>query len=267
MDTTTAILGRTGLKAGRLGVAASYGAPAGAFEKAFERGCNYFYLGSGRHRSGMKQAIRHIVRQGNRDRLIISIQSYARFGLMTEFWFKRTLKSLGIDHADILILGWHNRAPAGMLMEKAVEFKQKGMVRFLGMSGHNRSLFPRLAKTDIFDLFHIRYNAAHRGAETDCFPLMPAENRPGIITYTATRWGHLLKAKHMPDNEPPLTAPDCYRFALSNPDVNLCLCGPRDEHQMDTALSVLDMPPLEPREMERIRKIGDHVRQTAKGFF
>ena len=46
-------LGRTGLNVGRLGVAASYGAPAEAFEEAFERGCNYFYIGSGRHRGNI----------------------------------------------------------------------------------------------------------------------------------------------------------------------------------------------------------------------
>ena len=31
------ILGKTGLRVGRLGVASSYGAPASAFEEAFER--------------------------------------------------------------------------------------------------------------------------------------------------------------------------------------------------------------------------------------
>jgi hypothetical protein len=40
------ILGRTGLKVGRLGISSSYGAPAEAFEEAFERGCNYFVIGS-----------------------------------------------------------------------------------------------------------------------------------------------------------------------------------------------------------------------------
>ena len=40
------VLGRTGLKVGRLGVAASYGAPTKAFEEAFDKGCNYFYWGS-----------------------------------------------------------------------------------------------------------------------------------------------------------------------------------------------------------------------------
>ena len=35
------VLGRTGLKVGRLGVACSYGAPTAAFEEAFEQGVNY----------------------------------------------------------------------------------------------------------------------------------------------------------------------------------------------------------------------------------
>jgi len=54
------ILGKTGLKAGRLGVGAGYGAPATAFEEAFERGCNYFYWTS--RKAGMRQAIMNICR-------------------------------------------------------------------------------------------------------------------------------------------------------------------------------------------------------------
>ena len=77
---TERFLGRTGLKVGRLGLAASYGAPAEAFEEAFEKGCNYFYLGSGRHKVGMYQAIRSLCRQGKRDQLVIAVQTYARFG-------------------------------------------------------------------------------------------------------------------------------------------------------------------------------------------
>ena len=37
------ILGRTGLQVGRMGIAASYGVPAAAVERAFEHGVNYFY--------------------------------------------------------------------------------------------------------------------------------------------------------------------------------------------------------------------------------
>jgi hypothetical protein len=53
------VLGQTDIPVGRLGVAASYGAPAEAFEKAFDHERNYFYWGS-QCRSGMRQAIQNI---------------------------------------------------------------------------------------------------------------------------------------------------------------------------------------------------------------
>ncbi|MBT7713589.1 MAG: hypothetical protein HN745_17880, partial [Deltaproteobacteria bacterium] len=56
-------LGRTGLKVGRLGVSSSFGAPAAAYEAAFERGCNYFTWGTfikGRS-SEMKTALKNII--------------------------------------------------------------------------------------------------------------------------------------------------------------------------------------------------------------
>ena len=259
------ILGKTGLNVGRIGLAASYGAPAAAFEKAFEMGCNYFYLGSGRHRKGMKEAVRNLVQQGKRDQMVIAVQSYARLGVLTEFWYKRSLQSLSIDHADIFILGWHNKSPASMLMDTAVKIKEKGLARFIGMTGHNRSLFPELAHA--FDLFHIRYNAAHRGAESDCFPYLPQQDGPGIVSYTATRWAHLLNPKHMPPGEAPLSAPDCYRFALANPSIHVCLCGPKNQQQMEEALTVIEHPDIDPGQLERIQRIGDHVRTRGKGFF
>ena len=82
---TKRILGATGLKVGPLGLAASYGAPAEAFEEAFDWGCNYFYLGGGRRRAGMKQAIRNLCGKGQRDNLVVAIQSYARFGHLMEW--------------------------------------------------------------------------------------------------------------------------------------------------------------------------------------
>ncbi len=263
----TTKLGRTELTVGRLGVAASYGAPASAFEAAFERGCNYFYLGSGRHRAGMRQAIRNICRKGQRDRLVVALQTYARFGTFAEFTLKRQLRSMGLSHADVLILGWHNRPPSRSLMARSLALQEQGLFKYLAMSGHNRPLFPTLADSEPFDIFHVRYNAAHRGAETEVFPHLPTENRVGIITYTATRWGHLLNPKKMPPGATTPSATDCYRFVLSNPAVDVCLCGPKDSDQMEIALKTLDMGPLEPPEIQRMQRIGDHIHQHGKGFF
>ena len=64
----------------------------------------------------------------------------------------------------------------------------------------------------------------------------------------------------MPPGEEPLTAADCYRFVLSDPHVDLCLIGPKNVHEMDDALKAVDAPHLSSEELDRIRRIGAHVR-------
>ena len=253
------VLGKTGLLAGRLGVSGGYLAPAPALEEAFERGCNYFYWGSIRA-AGMRDAIRNIIARGKRDELIILLQSYSRSAALLELFLERGLRTLGVDHADVLLLGWHNQRPSESILERAEQMRQKGRFRFLAMSGHHRPTFPRLAGQDgPFDIFHVRYNAAHRGAEKDVFPLLPENDRPGIVTFTATRWGSLLKAKHARAGEQPLSASDCYRFVLNHPAVDVCMCGPRNRKQMQEALRALELGPLSDEEIERVRGIGDRV--------
>ena len=252
-------LGRTELKVGRLGVACSYGAPTEAFDEAFERGCNYFYWGSIRTRA-MAKAIRAICQRGRRDELVIVIQSYSRSALLLEISCTRALKRLALDYADVLLLGWHNRRPPQRILDQALSLKAKGMIRFLAISGHNRKLFPELAREESSDIFHIRYNAAHRGAESEAFPFLHGEQRPGVVTYTATRWGQLLQQKKMPPGERAPSASDCYRFALSQPVVDVCMTGPRNLDQMREALRALDLGPLGADELERLSRIGDHLR-------
>jgi aryl-alcohol dehydrogenase-like predicted oxidoreductase len=255
----TRVLGKTGLQAGRLALAGGYLAPTPAIEEAFERGCNYFYWGSIRAK-GMRNAIRNIVARGKRDELIVLLQSYSRSAGLMENFLERGLKELGVDQADILLLGWYNQRPAERILERAERMRQKGRFRFLALSGHHRPTFPRLASQGApFDIFHVRYNAAHRGAEKDVFPLLPENERPGIVTFTATRWGRLLKKGNAPPGEPPLSASDCYRFALSHPAVDVCMCGPRNQEQMREALRTLELGPLSEEEMQRVRRVGDRV--------
>lgn len=258
------VLGKTGLRVGSLGLAAGYGAPTKAIEEAFEKGCNYFYWGSKRH-NGMAEAIRNLCGQGKRDEIVLVLQSYSRSAWLMQAFLEKGLKSVGMDHADILVLGWHDKMPARRLLDKAVQIKEKGLVRFLGISGHNRKLFPELAKLGIFDLFQVRYNAAHRGAEKEIFPLLPAEHRPGIVTYTATRWGQLLKPKKMPAGEKTPRASDCYRFVLSNPAVDVCMAGPKNREEMREAFATLERGPLNEEEMAWMRRVGGHVH--ARGWF
>jgi predicted aldo/keto reductase-like oxidoreductase len=257
------VLGRTGLKVGRLGIASGYKAPTAAIEEAFERGCNYFTWGTviKGYVPTMRDALKHIVAKGQRDRLVLATFSYAHNTFLTERLLTRGLKSAGLDHADVLILGYFAHTPPDRLVEGARRLKDKGLVRFIGLSSHNRKMLGAQAAGGAFDVMHLRYNAAHRGAETEIFPLLPAETekRPGTVSFTATRWGQLLKAKKMPPGEKPLTAPECYRFVLSNPGVDVCMSAPRTLEEMRQNLAVLDAGPMTEAELERVRRIGDCV--------
>ncbi len=255
-----AVLGNTGLEICRLGVAGGYKAPARAFEEAFDRGVNYFYLSSPR-RSGMIRAIKNLKAQGRRDDLVIVLQSYSRSASLMEAFLQKGLKKLGIETTDVLLLGWYNQAPPQRILERAMALRQRGLCRFLGVSGHNRRAFPALAASGNFGALHLRYNAVHPGAEQDVFPKLAAQNRPGVVTYTATRWGDLLNPKKMPPGQTPPAAADCYRFVLSNPAVDVCLSGPADVQQMRQALSALDLGPLSEDEMARLRAIGEHIHE------
>lgn len=254
-------LGRTGLMACRLGISSSYGAPARAFEEAFDRGCNYFTWGTfikGRS-PRMKEAIRNIIKSGRRGELIIAILSYAHNSSLTGFFLKRGLRSLCTDYADILLLGYFPRRPSQRVIDGAMKLKEQGFVRFIGLTSHNRKLFPELEKEGLFDVFHVRYNAAHRGAETETFPHINEEGGAGVVSFTATDWGRLLNPKKLPPGETPLSAVECYRFVLTNPAVHVCMMGAKTLEQMTENLRILDTNPMTEEELDRMRRIGDYI--------
>jgi predicted aldo/keto reductase-like oxidoreductase len=255
------ILGRTGLRVGRLGIASGYGAPTAGIEEAFERGCNYFTWGTviKGYKPEMRQALKNIVAKGQRDRLVLAAFTYAHNNYFTERMLRRGLKSAGLDHADVLILGYFSRGVPRRLIDGALKMKEKGLTRFIGVSSHNRKLLGELGRDGEFDVLHLRYNAAHRGAEKDIFPFLGGEKRPGTVAFIATRWGQLLNPKKMPPGEKPPAAPDCYRFVLSHPAVDVCMSGPKTVEQMRENLSVLDGGLMSEDEIARMRRIGDHV--------
>jgi aryl-alcohol dehydrogenase-like predicted oxidoreductase len=254
-------LGRTGLMAGRLGVAASYGVPTAAVERAVEMGVNYLYWGSMR-RAGFGQAIRNLA--ASRDRLVLVLQSYSRLASLLGWSVERGLRALRLEFADVLLLGMWNSPLPERILDAARALRQRGLVRFLAVSSHNRRYAAELANGTDVDVVHFRYNAAHPGAETDIFPRLATVNHGGMVAYTATSWGQLLKASKAPAGERVPTAADCYRFVLTRPEVDVCLSGPANAAQMDEALRALRLGPMDPDELAWMRRVGSAVSGRAR---
>ena len=157
------------------------------------------------------------------------------------------LRRLRLERADVLLLGWFNHRPSPRVLDAALDLRERGLVRALAISGHRRTMFPELLDDPTFSIWHVRYNAVHRGAERDVFPCLagrpPGGARPGLVTYTTTRWGHLCDPKRTPPGERTPRGTDCYRFALSRPEIDLCVAAPKNHDEMRQALDALDRGP------------------------
>jgi len=255
-------LGQTGLRVSRLGIGSSAVADERFVEEAVEQGINYLYWGSLR-RPAFGRALRHVARR-NREGVVLTVQSYSRVASLLRPSVEIALRRAGVEYFDFLLLGMWNAPPGQRMVEAALRLRAQGKVRHLMLSTHNRPSLPEHfrafeAGRSPYDAFMVRYNAVHRGAEQDVFPHLPTSLPPGLITYTATRWGHLLDPAKMPPGEAPPPARDCYRFALSQPAVGMVLCGPANREQMQEALRALDAGPLAADEQARMRRLGDHI--------
>jgi aryl-alcohol dehydrogenase-like predicted oxidoreductase len=176
---------------------------------------------------------------------------------------ERALRRVGYDHADVLLLGYWNKPVNPRILDAARTLQRRGLVNFVGVSSHNRAVAATLAASGDFDIVHIRYNAAHPGAERDVFPQVPVENRPGIVSFTGTSWGQLLNPRFTPPGERTATAADCYRFVLSHPSVDLCVTGPATGAHVEEAIAARELGPMSPDELAWMTRVGREVRRRA----
>lgn len=249
-------LGRTGLQVSRLGLAGSYGIDADAVERAYhELSINLFFVSP--RMKGLVEGVRRLIAAGHRDRLVLMSGSFLPMGRSLPKAWEKMARALGTDRLDVFQVFWvRNRWFVGGKTWPAMRaLKESGKVRALAISTHDRALGRALADELPLDVLMIRYNAAHRGAERDVFETL-GEPRPGLVAYTATRWGRLLKPKK---GLGPMTAPECYRFQLSHPKVDVALCGARTFSELEADAQGAAQGPLDEPRLAQVRAFGDAV--------
>ncbi len=254
----TVTLGRSCLRTRRMGIGSDHDLGSHALEWAFERGFNYFYWGT-RRTDGMKQAIRSLA-PAHREQMVIALQTYDVTGYAMGLTFRRGLRQLNLDHADILILGKRDGPVSRRIEDAALALQETGLVRHLCISAHDRSAYEMHLARGIYDLIMVRYNCAHPGAEQDVFPLLDdMESRPGVIVYNSTRWGHLFDAAWMPAGERTPDPTHLFRHALSHPAVDMVLTAPQTQQQLEANVKALEQGALSADESDWLARVGQHV--------
>lgn len=262
----TTLLGK---RVHRIGVSNNYGIDADGLRKAFDHGLNYVWY----VRSTEKVSTEPIKEACTRDRDSVFIATGPSMGFTggsVRRHCEKVLKKLGTDHIDLLQLFWAgkmSRISDGTLTALQ-KLKEEGKCRGIGVSIHDRPRAGELARDRVFDVLMIRYNAGHPGAEQDIFPHVgEGGDKVGIVSYTSTRWGTLLK-KPSGWEDRAATAPECYNFALSNPAVDVVLTGPDSWEQLEANLHGLQGP-MPAERIAWMKHLGAKARGTnpVTGFF
>jgi len=256
----------------RLGLATrgNTGLDRDAVLEALDRGVNYLnWCG---HTDGLRDAVRRL---GPRRRdVFLAVQFEARTAADARLELTTVLGELATDYLDVATYyyvehadEWQEIIAPGGAAEALEEARAAGTLRAIGLTSHQRPLAAEIMGSSRLDLVMIRYNAAHRGAERDVFPVAQARGLPAVA-FTCLRWGALLNPT--PDDPPgfaPPHAPDCYRFVLSEPTVSMALMAPAGPEELAENLTLLDdWRGLTTDEHARIAAHGDRVRRHAGQF-
>jgi aryl-alcohol dehydrogenase-like predicted oxidoreductase len=266
-DFTHTTLGRTGMRVHRLGLSATYRPSRRALHRALDEGLNYlFFFGIDTQMVG---TLRDVLRQ-ERERYVVATGAYNLIWGYTDprRTLEKRLRQIGVDQIDVfLFLGVTQRKHLpDRVVEEMMRLREEGKVRAIGISTHERKLAGELAAQGLLDVLMVRYNAAHRGAESDLFPHLQAHD-PGVVSFTATRWRYLLRRPRTWPKEGGIpTAGQCYRFVLSNPHVHVCMTAPSNLRQLEDNLAALRQGPLSEEEHGFMRRFGDAVHHTKKWF-
>jgi aryl-alcohol dehydrogenase-like predicted oxidoreductase len=241
----------------RLGLSVTHGIDDKGIREALAGEVNYVFWNPTAHRlvAPLRDALRR-----DRERYIVA--TGPTLGWLRGSVRRRVedaLRQLGTDYLDVLQLYWLGKMSAltGAILLEMTRLREEGKVRALGASIHDRLRAGRLAEDSALDLFMIRYNAAHPGAESDVFPHL-SRRRPAAVAYTATCWRKLLKAPRGWAGRP-ATAGQCYRFCLTNSWVDVVLFSPANTAELREDLAAVAGGPLTDEEMAHMRALGKAV--------
>jgi aryl-alcohol dehydrogenase-like predicted oxidoreductase len=271
MDIPKRKLGKTGvdvtiLGLGGEGVLRTYGYEREAddlINRAIDLGINYFE--SARAYSGSESYYGRSLRE-RRKEIFLTSKSHARNKKGALLHLQETLRNMKTDHLDL----WQVHdvrteeeieeifGPNGAL-EAFVEAKDKGLVRFIGVTGHHDPLITKqcLQRFD-FDTVLIPVNPAEPAYKSYLTEVIPSAKKKGmgVVGMKVYFRGFADKLPWFETMEP------LFRFALSHP-ITTAVIGCDDVEQLEENVKLAEsFSPMTEREiLELIRNVSSYARE------
>lgn len=221
---------------------------------------------------GMREAIRNL--GDMRRSVVIAVQLQSRTAQAARRELASIKRDLHTDYIDVVtyyyveeLAEWAEIIAPGGAAEVLEEERAQGTITTIGLTTHQRLLAAQVAQSGRIDLLMIRYNAAHRGAEEEVFPIT-RNCDISVVAFTCLRWGALLESTPQdPRNYVPPSAAQCYRFVLTHPDVSVALMAPDGDEELRENLAILEnWHELGQDEFTSLAAHGQRVRLHAGSF-
>lgn len=259
-----ALLGRTGLRVTRLGIGGAYCETPEGYRAALDCGVNYVDTARA-YRDGQDEEVIGRALQGRRHQLVLATKTGQRDAAGARQDLETSLRLLQTDYLDIWQIHHLNTqeerekalGPGGA-MEAVEKARKEGLVRFVGVTGHDWVQIQAAVATGLFDTVLCWYNCAMKEPEQTVLPEAQKQNT-GVVIMNASRNTKLFGGEGAPPREL------FYRYVLSHPAVTLTVMGLRDVEvfrQISEALT--ESLAISPREKAKLETYGAALRAAGK---
>ena len=257
-------LGRTGLVVTRLGTGGAYCETADGYRAALDCGVNYMDTARA-YRDGDDERVIGNAIQGRRHELTLATKTQQRDADGARRDLETSLRLLGTDYIDIYQLHHlnteeeRNRAlGANGALEAVQKAREEGLIRFIGVTGHDWEQIQQAVATGFFDTVLCWYNCAMKEPEETVLPEARKHNT-GVVIMNASRNDKLFDGEGAPAEE------QFYRYVLSHEAVGLTIMGLRNVPRFRRIASALsDRHTLTPAEKTELEAYGARMRADGK---
>ena len=231
-------LGRTGLEVTTVSYGTMITSDASVIERAADIGINYFDTARG-YQSGNCERMVGAALKSRRKNVFLSTKSNKedKEGSLAEL--ETSLRELQTDYVDIWYL--HAKSRASQITDERLEAqriaKQKGMVRFTGVSTHGgfADIIPAAIKSGAFDVILSSYNFT-MGVEIDPYLAQAKQAGLGVVAmkvmaggFRRAKPGDRLYQTFKKDG----AFPAALRWALRSPHIDTTIPSITDHDQLE----------------------------------
>ena len=259
-----ALLGRTGLRVTRLGIGGAYCETPEGYCAALD--CGVTYVDTARaYRDGQDEEVIGRAIQGRRHQLVLATKTGQRDAAGARRDLETSLRLLQTDYLDLWQIHHLNTqeerekalGPGGA-MEAVEKARKEGLIRFVGVTGHDWVQIQAAVATGLFDTVLCWYNCAMREPEQTVLPEAQKQGT-GVVIMNASRNTKLFGETGTPPRE------QFYRYVLSHPAVNLTVMGLRDvEVFRQLAAALAGSLAISPQEKAELEAYGSALRAAGK---